>query len=239
MQDNFYSDVWNAARAYNAFVMGASGAEAAGGGGGSGSGSGGSKSGGGGGGAVAPPGANERVPSGGAGGRAVKPVFNAYGERADRVIEDSGAAGRRRRLSEAPQLEAARSAAQPELQATQGRALRQAPAPAPPKQGRPMIVGPSWHNLGITAPSLQALARTGACYLKEVRFLFDRDLSLCLTEICCVLWLCFQRGHPAHHTTKHNHHNHHTIQTLHHPPHRPNTRHHHPTHTPTTQHAHN
>jgi len=31
------------------------------------------------------------------------------------------------------------------------------------------IIGPSWHSLGISANSIRALARTGTCYLKEVR----------------------------------------------------------------------
>jgi hypothetical protein len=32
-----------------------------------------------------------------------------------------------------------------------------------------VIIGPSWHNLDITDKSLQAIAKTGQCYLNEVR----------------------------------------------------------------------
>jgi hypothetical protein len=33
----------------------------------------------------------------------------------------------------------------------------------------PSIIGPAWHNLAVTPASLQAFAKTGGCYLREVR----------------------------------------------------------------------
>jgi hypothetical protein len=66
------------------------------------------------------------------------------------------------------------------LGAADGRAGGRGPASG----ARAVFIGPSWHNLAIAPTSLVALAKTGSCYLREVRFV---GIAVCACADACVL----------------------------------------------------